>query len=510
MSSATPLLDAELAQKLLRQLGSLRQRMNDTVAGQQALLARLHPEQVLGASNLLQYLAFRTKDVRKLQDTLHELGLSSMASAESHICAQVEQIMLRLGWQPDALYPAACCYSAGRGSLEAHTRRLFGPQHSGGIKHVMVTLDESSGGSVELLEQALLGGMTVARINCAHDGFSEWERWIGNVREAAKNTRLSCAIYMDLPGPKMRLSIVKGANRKGRIRLAVGDEIRLVEQDRIPEANVKAIACQERGIVAQLKTGAQVAIDDGKYAGEIVRKGGACWIRFTRVHGSKPRIENDKGINFPHAKLKIPLLTARDRELLPFIARHADLMGASFIRSPADIAELRALLGKLPRRPDLILKIETPEAVLHLPDLLLEAMQDRSCGVMIARGDLAVELGFTHLGDAQDKLLWLCEAAHVPVVWATQVLESLNKTGLATRSEITDAAQAFKAECVMLNKGGYLLETIATLQEVMQETDGQRRKKRYTLAPLPEAGEFFARHRQRREKKPRQEPVSPA
>lgn len=491
-------LDSTLQRKLLKDLGNLRQRMIDTLAQHAPLLARLHPEQAIGAANLLQYLAFRTKDVRKLQDTLHALGLSSMASAESHICAQLEQIMLRLGWQPDAAFPAACCYDVGRGSLDAHTSRLFGLQHKGGIKHVMVTLDASSGDSPELLEQALLGGMTVARINCAHDGFTEWERWIGNVRDAARSTGLTCAIYMDLPGPKMRLSIVKGANRKGRIKLAVGDEIRLVEHSRIPEARVKAIACQESGIVAQLKTGAQVAIDDGKYVGEIVRKGGACWIRLTRVHGSKPRIEDDKGINFPHAKLTIPLLTARDRELLPFIARHADLMGCSFIRTPADVAALRAVLGKFPRQPDLILKIETPEAVLHLPDLLLEAMQDRSCGVMIARGDLAVELGFTHLGDAQDKLLWLCEAAHVPVVWATQVLESLNKTGLATRSEITDAAQAFKAECIMLNKGGYLLETIATLQEVMRETDGQRRKKRYTLAPLPEAVEFFARHRARK------------
>jgi pyruvate kinase len=496
-------LEPVLLRKLLKELGSLRQLMIDTLAEHQSLLAKLHPEQAIGAANLLQYLAFRSRDVRKLQDTLHELGLSSMASAESHICAQLEQIMLRLGWQPDAAFPAACCYHVGKSGLDAHTRRLFGPQHNGGIKHVMVTLDESSGGSVELLEQALIGGMTVARINCAHDGFSEWERWIGNVRDAGKNTGLTCSIYMDLPGPKMRLSIVKGANRRGRIKLKVGDEIRLVEQNRIPETRVKAIACQEAGIVAQLKTGAEVAIDDGKYTGQIVRKGGACWIRLTRVHGAKPRIEDDKGINFPHAKLKIPLLTARDRELLPFIARHADLMGASFIRTPADVAELRSVLRKFPRQPELILKIETPEAVLHLPDLLLEAMQDRSCGVMIARGDLAVELGFTHLGDAQDKLLWLCEAAHVPVVWATQVLESLNKTGLATRSEITDAAQAFKAECVMLNKGGYLLETIATLQEVMQGTDGQRRKKRYTLAPLPEAGEFFARHPRSKRKKGR-------
>jgi pyruvate kinase len=296
-----------------------------------------------------------------------------------------------------------------------------------------------------------------------------------------------------LPGPKMRLAIVKGANRKGRIKLQAGDEIRLVERDRVPEDDVRAIACQEKGVVAQLKTGMQVVIDDGKYGGEIVRRRGACWVRITQVFAAKPRIEDDKGINFPHAQLKIPLITEHDRQLLPIIAEHADMVGCSFLRSAADVAELRRAFAEYPRRPHLILKIETPEAMLAFPHILLEAMQDESCGVMIARGDLAVELGFPHLGDAQDKLLWLCEAAHVPVVWATQVLESLNKTGLATRSEITDAVQAFKAECVMLNKGAYLLETLATLREVMQETDAHRRKKRYTLAPLPEAKNFFQR-----------------
>jgi pyruvate kinase len=102
MSAVTAAFDMKEQRKLLKALDSLRQRMIDTVADQQHLLAQLHPEQALGAANLLQYLAFRTQDVRKLQDTLHEVGLSSMASAESHICAQLEQIMLRLGWQPAA------------------------------------------------------------------------------------------------------------------------------------------------------------------------------------------------------------------------------------------------------------------------------------------------------------------------------------------------------------------------------------------------------------------------
>jgi pyruvate kinase len=118
-------------------------------------------------------------------------------------------------------------------------------------------------------------------------------------------------------------------------------------------------------------------------------------------------------------------------------------------------------------------------------------MQQKAFGVMIARGDLAVEIGFERMGEIQEEILWICEAAHVPVVWAMQVLETLNKSGIATRSEITDAAHAAMAECVMINKGDHTIEVIETLRDILHRTGGHHIKKRFTFRPLSIAERFI-------------------
>ncbi|MBX7125718.1 MAG: pyruvate kinase, partial [Cyclobacteriaceae bacterium] len=109
------------------------------------------------------------------------------------------------------------------------------------------------------------------------------------------------------------------------------------------------------------------------------------------------------------------------------------------------------------------------------------------------RGDLAVEIGFERLSEIQQEILWICEAAHVPVIWATQVLETMNKTGFATRSEITDAAMGVMAECVMLNKGPYVVKTVETLADILSRLAGHFDKKRYIMRPLSIARNFFER-----------------
>ena len=139
----------------------------------------------------------------------------------------------------------------------------------------------------------------------------------------------------------------------------------------------------------------------------------------------------------------------------------------------------------------IVLKIETFEAVQNLPALLLQGMTEPIFGVMIARGDLAVEIGFERLSEVQEEILWLCEAAHVPVIWATQVLETLNKSGIATRSEVSDAVHSAQAECVMLNKGKYLLRVLATLQDILLRSEGHHVKKRYVFRPLKIAERFL-------------------
>ena len=124
--------------------------------------------------------------------------------------------------------------------------------------------------------------------------------------------------------------------------------------------------------------------------------------------------------------------------------------------------------------------------------MLLQAMDQEVFGAMIARGDLAVEIGFERMGEIQEEILWICEAAHVPVVWATQVLESLNKSGIATRSEITDAAHAALAECVMVNKGDHTVEVIETLRDILQRIGKHHIKKRFSFRPLDIANKFLS------------------
>jgi pyruvate kinase len=120
----------------------------------------------------------------------------------------------------------------------------------------------------------------------------------------------------------------------------------------------------------------------------------------------------------------------------------------------------------------------------NLPQILQTAMRTERVGVMIARGDLAVEVGYERLAEVQEEILWLCEAAHLPVIWATEVLDQLARTGRPSRSEITDAAMSERAECVMLNKGPHIVDAISTLREILQRMAEHQSKKRHLMRPL--------------------------
>jgi pyruvate kinase len=139
----------------------------------------------------------------------------------------------------------------------------------------------------------------------------------------------------------------------------------------------------------------------------------------------------------------------------------------------------------------LILKIETRRAFDNLPALLLAAMRSAAAGVMIARGDLAVECGYERLAEVQEEILWMAEASHMPVIWATQVLERLAKEGIPSRAEITDAAMGERAECVMLNKGPYILAAVRALDNILTRMQAHQRKKTAMLRQLGLADRFL-------------------
>jgi pyruvate kinase len=247
-------------------------------------------------------------------------------------------------------------------------------------------------------------------------------------------------------------------------------------------------------IFDDVRAGESVWLDDGKIGGGVRRVGREeIEVEITHARARGERLFADKGVNLPDTHLRLPALTETDVNVLPFIAANADIVGYSFVRSASDVQALQTRLAELGGAAlGVLLKIETRSAFDELPNIILAAMRGPSFGVMIARGDLAVECGYERLAEVQEEILWVCEAAHVPVVWATQVLETMAKDGLPSRAEITDAAMGVRAECVMLNKGPYVVEAVRALDDILRRMQAHQSKKRSMLRHLKLADHFAA------------------
>ena len=214
-------------------------------------------------------------------------------------------------------------------------------------------------------------------------------------------------------------------------------------------------------------------------------------LRITSAGPKGAKLRAGKGINLPDAVLEIDLLGSHSTDALAFAAECADIVGLSFVSRAHEVQRVNEYLDQH-GRPEIgmILKIETRRAVEHLPGMLLAALGgQRPAGVMIARGDLAVECGYERLAEVQEEILWLCQAAHLPVIWATQVLDQLAKTGRPSRAEITDAAMGQHAECVMLNKGPRIVEAISVLDDILRRMDRHHHKQR-SLLPALDSSEY--------------------
>ncbi|MCC6159520.1 MAG: pyruvate kinase [Deltaproteobacteria bacterium] len=256
--------------------------------------------------------------------------------------------------------------------------------------------------------------------------------------------------------------------------------------DRGREISPAQIPCTLPEVFADVKIGERVLLDDGKIAATIEHiEAGELRLRVTRAAPGGVKLRADKGINFPDSMLHVKGLTARDTEDLSTVVALADIVALSFVSGPGDVADLQRELSRLGgAHLGVVAKIETRQALERLTAILLQAMSSPSVGVMIARGDLAVECGFEFLAEAQEEILWISEAAHVPVIWATQVLENLAKSGLPSRAEITDTAMSGRAECVLLGKGPHILETIRMAGEILHRMEGHQHKKSPLLGPL--------------------------
>jgi pyruvate kinase len=296
-------------------------------------------------------------------------------------------------------------------------------------------------------------------------------------------------------GPDGETPVLAVPAVENALRLHKGDMLVITRQGlgRPPKLDAQgrvvrpaSIPCTPPEVLTRAHPGEVVWFDDGRIGGVIRHiQGEEVHVQITVAHEDGVKLAADKGINLPDSTLKLAALTAKDLEDLDFVARHADMVGLSFVRRVSDVEQLQKHLTRLDAGDlGIVLKIENRTAFEHLPDLLLAGMRGRRLGVMIARGDLAVEMGWERLAEVQEEILWLAEAAHVPVIWATQVLETLARTGQPSRAEITDAAMGERAECVMLNKGPYILEAIEALDDILNRMQAHQHKKRSMLRRL--------------------------
>lgn len=242
------------------------------------------------------------------------------------------------------------------------------------------------------------------------------------------------------------------------------------------------ISCTLPQLFSNVKVGEPIYFDDGKIEGFIKENNtDHLLIEITNTKKKGGKLKADKGINLPESNLQINGLTEKDKTDLKFIANHADAVNFSFVNSKHDVEDLLNEFKKLEASLGIIIKVETKDAFKNLPSIILKGMENYPIGIMIARGDLAIETGWKNFAIIQKEIMRTCEAAHLPDIWATQVLENLAKKGVPTRSEITDASAAQRAECVMLNKGLYIDRAVKMLDKIlckMQKT--KKKKKRLT------------------------------
>ncbi|PPD44093.1 MAG: pyruvate kinase [Methylocystis sp.] len=439
-----------------------------------------------GARNLAQYLALRSRDLSALQLRLAAYGLSSLGRSEADVVPALDALLttLRRLCGEHADYPARESLHRGEETLVAACGAIFGAPDDARRTRIMATLPSEAAVDLDLVSALIDAGMDCARVNCAHDDAGAWKRMIANVRAAAARQQRPCRILMDIAGPKLRIAQVRAPEK---CRLSAGDRLRLVAE--FPKGSKQPAAILNfPHVAALLFTGAEVSFDDGKAIGRVIEASAAgAQIEITAARAKGMRLKPGKGVNLPGVALDLSPLTEKDRSDLDVIAEEADLVGFSFVQRPEDVALLRRELaarrgGRAPQA--LVLKIETPLAICNLPRLIVESAASGPTAVMIARGDLAVEVGLPRLSEMQEEILWLCEAAHVPVIWATQVLEQLVHEGVASRPETTDAAMAQRADCVMLNKGAFLPQGVRFLRDVLDRMDRHHAKKFPRLARL--------------------------
>lgn len=502
-------------QQLIEELSCIKRAVLYGQSKLDSLKGDIHEDYAKSAANLFDYMVLRSFDLRPFQHALSELGLSALGTAEGYVLQNLKNVILNLkrlngNTIKVDFHSNSLGYRESRNLLDEHIAKLFGSAVHGSPTKIMVTLPTEAAYDETIVCEMVKNGMEVARINLGHDEEVIWQAMVQNVKNVSKKLDKTITIYMDLAGPKIRTGPISLINKKGKevkkMALKEGEQLILTKRPLVAKKskfNKKGVQTRKAElnvslpqIIDDVAIGDPILFDDGMIKGFVIEKNSQS-ITVEIVKCFKSKLGSQKGINLPHTKLNLPALTTDDMAVLPFACEHADILGYSFVRSDKDV---QLLYDELHKRDagdmGVVFKIENQEAFENFPSILIKGMERNRIGVMIARGDLAVEMGFERISEVQRELLWICEAAHIPVIWATQVLETLAKKGIPTRAEISDAAQGARAECVMLNKGPYINQAIRTLKDILNKMDGHMSKKKDSLRALNIAKRYIQWHDQ--------------
>ncbi|MBN8216708.1 MAG: pyruvate kinase [Spirochaetes bacterium] len=321
--------------------------------------------------------------------------------------------------------------------------------------------------SPEMLAKILRAGVDVIRVNFSHGKGEEHVKLMHLIRAVAKKVGVEVAILGDLCGPKVRVGLFQG----DAVTLREGSTVTITVKDVLGTADL--IPSQYRGIVKEAKVGARVLLDDGNLELRVVKKQGDSLLAKVLRGGV---LKNKKGMNLPDTKMGIPALTEKDKaDVLYCLRGGADFLALSFVRHAQDVRDLKLFLRKHGASLPIVSKIEKPEALVDIEAILRE-----SDAIMVARGDLGVELPAMKVPHIQDKLIHLAQRCNRPVIVATQMLESMIDHSRPTRAEVTDVAAACRAgaDAVMMSaetaSGKYPLEAVESMDAVCRETEAYR------------------------------------
>ena len=339
----------------------------------------------------------------------------------------------------------------------------------------------------ERLEALIQAGMNVARLNFSHGEHAIHGQTIANVRKVDEKLGTHTALLADLQGPKLRIGELEG----GQIDLVKGEELVIRTGKETGTAGVVYTSYMQ--FARDVKAGEPVLMDDGKLELRVLETDGKGEVRCEVVHGGvlKPR----KGINLPSTAISLPCITEKDAVDLAYaLEQDVDWIGLSFVRNAQDIAELRERIEAEGKHTRIIAKIEKPEALEDLDGILEE-----TDAVMIARGDLGVEIPKQEVPLVQKDIIQRCMHMGKPVIVATQMMESMIEASVPTRAEVNDVANAVLdgADAVMLSAetsvGAYPVEAVTAMTDIIESMEGQERMYYHERPPLsPEDDRFIS------------------